>query len=74
MDIKMPKHSLVIAGHWHWLLVKLPEIYVTGWTTLDLSWRFYVWDWTLVNGSLSVSSFMSALFDSLVEAWISIPD
>ena len=27
MDIKIPKYSLVIAGHLHWLYVKLPEIY-----------------------------------------------
>ena len=30
IDMKIPKHSLVIVGHLHQLSVKLPEIYATG--------------------------------------------
>ena len=74
IDIKMPKHSFVIAGHLHWPSVKLLEIYATGWTMLDLSWRSCIWDSTLLRGSLSENNFMSASFDSSVEACVSMPE
>ena len=35
---KTPTHSFVIAGHLHWLSVKLPDMYGTGGTT-EFSWR-----------------------------------
>ena len=74
MNRKIPKDSLVIAGHLHWLSMKLPETYATRWTTFDSSQRSCVWDWTFVSGSLSVSYFMNALFDSSLEAWVCMPE
>ena len=45
-----------------------PEIYATGSTMLEPSTRLCVCDATLSRGSLLLSIFMRALFDSFVNA------
>ena len=74
IDMKIPKHSLVIAGHLHWLSMRLPEIYATGCTKLELSLRYWVCDSTLGRGSLSVSRCMSVSFDSSFNPCVRIPE
>ena len=71
--MKTPKHSFVIAGYLHWLSVKLPEIYATGWTMFDLVCRSCAWDLTLLSVSLSMNYF-ECFIESSVEAWVSMPE
>ena len=42
INIKGLKYSFVIAGHLHWLSMKLPEIYATGCTTAECRTLAYV--------------------------------
>ena len=72
--MKIPKHSLVIADHLHWLPVKLPEIYAIGWTKLELSLRSWVCDSTLERGSLPASRCMSALSNFSIDACVGMPE
>ena len=68
------KHSFVITGHLHWLQLKLPYMYATGWTTFDGSQKSWVCDSMLVSGILLVSIFISISLESAVDAWVSTPE
>ena len=72
--MKILKHSLVIVGHLYCPSVKLPEMYATKCSELELSLRSWVCESTLVGGLLFETSCMSASFDSSIDACVSMPE